>query len=433
LLDSIKSSFEIVIFASSHSAIQLLSAETPTTSTVSFADVPSKTPVLSMKIISQICFNALVIVICRFSLPTPCVSATVQQFAANLSLRTTRAIARRLLRNNTSTNQWSDDRFDPNQPDHIWSKNRSILMNRIEAVRSRRTRLTADAIKRAQNDRSQFLLTPSEIAKLSAEQQSHLRLLQWNMTRSYVQSIQDQLLQSDLIKRKKSLEILESVIKHGQQGKPNTQNSTAANQFALISRKPLFDEKNRTFEMSPQSGFSLDKLILQNLVLCRIGDEAKAGPFRSLDQLMPKLSLGDIVEIRRSGYSHFTVNVGSGMVLQLQNPSFRNITPRTVFDDYSSTTLVTPIRDVVGSWPCRINNKQKFKFPVQIDLIKQRIRVALESNGTQPYNVFANNCEHFATFIRFGFGFSEQVSTLIGVAKDVGQSLSQLLFQAQIL
>lgn len=198
-----------------------------------------------------------------------------------------------------------------------------------------------------------------------------------------------------------------------------------------LDDRPLFDPARPDFELSREVRFSVDKLVLQQLLFCRIDDE-QAGRFRPVETVLQEIAVGDILEVKRPGYSHFSVYLGRRRVLQLQNPYFRNMTPATVFRDFPSLTLITPIEQVANGCVCRVNNKQKHRFPVDADRLRQRIRVALSTNGTQPYNVFANNCEHFATFIRFGFGFSEQIRTLIQVAIDVGEQLCDLLFEANI-
>ena len=226
---------------------------------------------------------------------------------------------------------------------------------------------------------------PLKVAQLSPEEQMVVRQRQANAVRQYMQSIENKLFNTRSNGRSSS---------QMRPGSSSSSSRTASN--SSKEEESIFNNSQSAYQMAKDIKFSIDKLVLQQLVYCRIND-AQAGPFMSLDHLLPQMKLGDVVEVKRVGYSHFSVFLGNDQVLQLQNPLFHNITPTTVFNDYPSLTLISPVKEVVTDCQCRVNNKNKHSFPINEDQIRMRIRVALSTNGTQPYNVFANNCEHFAT------------------------------------
>jgi len=68
-------------------------------------------------------------------------------------------------------------------------------------------------------------------------------------------------------------------------------------------------------------------------------------------------------------------------------------------------------------WPeglARINNGlDARREPFTRDEIVQRAMIALGEGSAMarmPYHLINNNCEHFATFVRNGWGISEQVA-----------------------
>lgn len=69
------------------------------------------------------------------------------------------------------------------------------------------------------------------------------------------------------------------------------------------------------------------------------------------------------------------------------------------------------ISDVVGSDSYKINNKldDKYKPHAGPDIVKK----ALKMVGQElPYHLIVGNCEHFATWLRYGDAKSQQVSRL---------------------
>lgn len=69
------------------------------------------------------------------------------------------------------------------------------------------------------------------------------------------------------------------------------------------------------------------------------------------------------------------------------------------------------ISDVVGSDSCKINNQLDNKYEPQPgpDIVKK----ALEMVGQElPFSMSNGNCEHFAMWLRYGEGLSQEVGRL---------------------
>lgn len=183
-----------------------------------------------------------------------------------------------------------------------------------------------------------------------------------------------------------------------------------------LKRRALIDQLIQIFKNKYQN--KVDKLLLQEAILCKINESVD--DFDHLDNIRSNLEFGDIIEFKRVGYSHFSIYLGNNKLLQFETPAFpNNISVRNVFSNFPSLTLIKPIDETSHGDPVRVNNKLRLNLPVNTTEMEARIKEALSKNATQRYNVFLKNCEHFATQIRFGFGFSDQIEGLIKVAKDI--------------
>ena len=161
----------------------------------------------------------------------------------------------------------------------------------------------------------------------------------------------------------------------------------------------------------------VDKLLLQEAMLCKINDSAD--DFDSLGNIRSKLQYGDIIEFKRMGYSHFSIYLGNNKLLQYETPMYNNISVKNVFSNFPSQTLINVIDKTSHGDPVRVNNKNRLNLPVNMTEMGARIEEALGKNGTVRYNIFLHNCEHFATWVRFGFGFSDQIDALFRIGKDI--------------
>ncbi|XP_061691895.1 retinoic acid receptor responder 3 [Syngnathoides biaculeatus] len=120
---------------------------------------------------------------------------------------------------------------------------------------------------------------------------------------------------------------------------------------------------------------------------------------------------GDMIEISRGSYEHWAIYVGDGFVVHLA--------PESEVPGAGINSLMSIVSDraivkkeelwkVVGDSRWQIKNLLDDKYqPRPVYLI---VRNALELVGkVLPYCLFRENCEHFATQLRYGKPESRQV------------------------
>ncbi|XP_061461976.1 phospholipase A and acyltransferase 3-like isoform X2 [Rhineura floridana] len=130
---------------------------------------------------------------------------------------------------------------------------------------------------------------------------------------------------------------------------------------------------------------------------------------------------GDLIEISRLGYQHWAIYVGSGYVIHLA-PSADACQPSisSLMCVMSGKGVVKKelLWSIVGGDVCRVNNKydRKYKpFPAS-----KIVRNAESLLGKEMcYSFASENCEHFATRLRYGIAKSDQVRDTL-VAGTVG-------------
>jgi hypothetical protein len=157
---------------------------------------------------------------------------------------------------------------------------------------------------------------------------------------------------------------------------------------------------------------------------------------------------GDLVEFRRDLFHHWSVYIGvwegSHRVIHLtgfddfdpgaslsasfeasaahlpHNSSFTNLRRSfssgnlsnmfraSVKDPQSAEVRCDDILDVSRDCRCRVNNGQDSNFPpLPSEVVVERAMGAL---GTKKYHILLTNCEHFATWCRYGSKSSTQAS-----------------------
>lgn len=121
-----------------------------------------------------------------------------------------------------------------------------------------------------------------------------------------------------------------------------------------------------------------------------------------MDVLLSTLKEGDMVEFDRCCYTHWGVYVGDGVVVHLTAVDASTSNVSTDFcvqeDNY---------RDVAGTSKLKINNSKDTRYMASPGrVIKER---ALSMVGSTYYNIVLHNCEHFASWCRYGKAVSDQV------------------------
>ncbi|XP_061756160.1 phospholipase A and acyltransferase 4-like isoform X2 [Nerophis ophidion] len=131
-----------------------------------------------------------------------------------------------------------------------------------------------------------------------------------------------------------------------------------------------------------------------------------------------------MIEISRSGYQHWALYEGNGMVVHITIPSESEGAGLSgvMYLINKDTALVKreKLSTVVGSDRYRVNNSLDDKYqpcPVSVILTEAKNMVG----QVMPYSVFSENCEHFVTNLRYGIPESRQVSQVRDALKDVAK------------
>ncbi|XP_053304677.1 phospholipase A and acyltransferase 3-like [Spea bombifrons] len=132
---------------------------------------------------------------------------------------------------------------------------------------------------------------------------------------------------------------------------------------------------------------------------------------------------GDLIEFIRPFYQHWGIYVGDGYVVHLTDQEGWS----SLSSALGGTAVVRKdlIEDVAGGCDYRVNNKYDQKMipyaPAEV------VKAALQQVGlTMPYSVTSANCEHFATELRYGRRFSDQVVNATTYAAVGGVALASI-------
>ncbi|XP_070622684.1 phospholipase A and acyltransferase 3-like [Erythrolamprus reginae] len=117
---------------------------------------------------------------------------------------------------------------------------------------------------------------------------------------------------------------------------------------------------------------------------------------------------GDLIEIFRIGYQHWAVYVGDGNVVHLAGLSESAGASSSWFMSFPAVVMKEKLSDVVGNNRYHVNNKYDSKYTVRDP--KDIVYLANRRVGNIiTYKFFTNNCEHFATSLRYYVPISDQV------------------------
>ncbi|CAI9557740.1 unnamed protein product, partial [Staurois parvus] len=124
----------------------------------------------------------------------------------------------------------------------------------------------------------------------------------------------------------------------------------------------------------------------------------------------PEPKPGDLIEFYRTGYQHWGVYVGDGYVVHLTGEDTYQAGCSTASSALKGTAVVKKDRLEFAACGCkyRVNNKYDSKrSPYPAGKI---VNAALKEEGRKmEYSLTSANCEHFATNLRYGEEFSDQV------------------------
>lgn len=141
---------------------------------------------------------------------------------------------------------------------------------------------------------------------------------------------------------------------------------------------------------------------------------------------------GDLVKIERYGgvYSHWGVYDENNCIYHLtgvKGPKQLNIFRIMGEDFYWCKVAYDNIKDVAIDMVTKKNNtRDTFKIPSNPDIIIERARRLFEEKFVQ-YSIKTSNCEHFATYCRYGEADSQQVANMVPKVLKVVLSITSIV------
>ncbi|XP_005988962.1 phospholipase A and acyltransferase 4-like [Latimeria chalumnae] len=118
---------------------------------------------------------------------------------------------------------------------------------------------------------------------------------------------------------------------------------------------------------------------------------------------------GDLIEFDRNGYKHWAVYVGQGYVVHLTGNLFSSSGGWSSSSQTSQAQVKKErLQDVVVNSRYRVKNKyDNLLSPKSPAIIVQDAESYVGMKVS--YNILRTNCEHFATYLRYGRWVSMQV------------------------
>lgn len=150
--------------------------------------------------------------------------------------------------------------------------------------------------------------------------------------------------------------------------------------------------------------------------------------------LHEELKPGDLIEIFRTGYSHWALYVGDGYVIHLAPPDEYAGAGSSSISVLSNRGVVKRelLKDVAGGYRYQVNNHLDHKYKPQP--VNKILSSAEKMIGKEMrYDVLRWNCEHFVTDLRYGKARSVQAENflitipVLGGLAVAGSSLMKLL------
>ncbi|CAK6965380.1 phospholipase A and acyltransferase 4-like [Scomber scombrus] len=144
----------------------------------------------------------------------------------------------------------------------------------------------------------------------------------------------------------------------------------------------------------------------------------------SKSKVVQNLKPGDLIEIFRDNFQHWAVYVGNGYVVELVVMEITSSgVSSAVSGGVAGAVRKIKLQDVVNRDKWQKNNA---KHPRNDNTLKPRpeqeiVNEALSYVGKDMnYTVATWNCEHFATWCRYGTGLSLQVKKTVKTASGLG-------------
>ncbi len=129
------------------------------------------------------------------------------------------------------------------------------------------------------------------------------------------------------------------------------------------------------------------------------------------------MARGDHLFIYRAGYSHHGIDMGDGTVVHFESDPWRKLADTLTHGD-STRIGMTSLEDFTRGAPI---NVRQYENADDIDTVVRRAQSRL---GNQNYDVFGNNCEHFAVWCKTGIHESTQVNSFRDAVQPAAKALA---------
>ena len=110
------------------------------------------------------------------------------------------------------------------------------------------------------------------------------------------------------------------------------------------------------------------------------------------------MQIGDHLVTPRTGYTHHGLYLGNQQVIHYSGKSAH---------DQGSIQLVT-LEEFCDGKACRVRD-----YPFRVYGRKESVERAKQRLGEAHYSILFNNCEQFVAWCIMGFGYSEQINTVV--------------------
>lgn len=146
-------------------------------------------------------------------------------------------------------------------------------------------------------------------------------------------------------------------------------------------------------------------------------------------KVLSELKIGDLIEFKRDLYSHWAVFIGKNKIIHLYGTNDRllSLSGFALFKApqmQRAEVIISDFWDIVKNSYAYRNNSMDNEInplPVQEILIRAYNKV-----GTQSFDLFSYNCEHFAKHCRYGLPHSGQIMSFLRVGNIVTKSLRDI-------
>ena len=113
------------------------------------------------------------------------------------------------------------------------------------------------------------------------------------------------------------------------------------------------------------------------------------------------MQVGDHLVTPRTGYTHHGLYIGNQEVIHYEGK----------FGSDSGRIAKVTLAEFCEGASCRVRD-----YPLRVYGRKESVERANQRLGEARYNILFNNCEQFVAWCIMGFGYSEQINTVVSAA-----------------